>query len=239
MPREFSYRLTLAQMGIATDPDYLRAPAEARRKVLDWMVRLGLKEKDADLAAGLDSKGKPLAPIKLATRRHRDSEMGPADPNAPPLTPAYAASRTRLLLTGEVDGESAVFWWEYDAKTGDTWGRILDYHRRGVAGRSRTRRDVIGLSPEAVRRVRDELRARWMNFKLAGYRTTARQPAPAVPPPRIVATGRTDFERFTYGIGGGSAADSQRALDRGMSTGWRQRRPGQGLPAIGGPGTLR
>lgn len=238
MIREFSYRITTAQMGVATDPDFLRAPVEARRQVLEWMVRVGLREKDAELAAGLDAKGRRLAPIRPATRKYRESAMGPTDPNAPPLMPAYAASRTRLLLTGEIEGDAAQFYWEYDAKTGDTWGRILDYHRQGI-GRFRTRRDVIGLSPDGLKRVREEVRARWMAFKLAKFQLPRRQPAPEVPRPRIVATGRTDFERFTYGIGGGSAAESRRALERGMSTGWRQRRPGQGIPAIGGPGTIR
>lgn len=237
MPRRaFAYRITLADVGLDV-PAFRRAPAPVRREVLGWLVVIGLREKDRDLSAGLDKNGRPLAPIRPATRLRRESDMGPADPSAPPLMPAYAASRTRLLLTGAVGRslEYVEFWWEFDAHTGGSWGRILDYHRRGI-GKSRTKRDVIGISAAAVARARQDVLGRWFEYQASGFtRKPTRAPAPTPPPPRLAAVGgRTDWHNFTFGIGGGGApAPGVR------TTGFFQRRPGGGYAAIGGPGPGR
>lgn len=229
--RAFAYTLTVSQVGPANDPDYQRAPAHVKDEVRRWIVVYGLKEKDADLAAGLDVKGKPLKPVKPKTADDRDSEMGPADPSAPALMPAYAVSRTRLLLEGEAVPAGAHFWWEYDPYTGDSWGRILDYHRK-----ARTKRDVIGLSPAAVARVRDQVMRRWLGWKLAGLRpgwAPDRAPIPQLQD--IVVRGGTDYDQYTYGIGGGDAATLRDALARRRATGFFQYEPGRGLTAYGGP----
>ena len=242
MPRRaFAYDLSLPTFRVGRDIDFQRAPKDVREMVLKWLLLEGIKAKDSELAAGLDKNGVPLIPIAPKTREYRDSAMGQADPAAPPLMPAYAVSRTRLLLTGETYGNGARFFWEYDPNTGDTWGRILDLHRRGIGRGHRIKRDVIGLSPQSRAVVDQKLWDRWMAFKLAGLRAPVRPrqeaPRPQLPPPRIRVIGRTDFEQFTYGIGGGGAEQSRRALAAGYSTGFYQRRPGQGLPAYGGPGT--
>ena len=242
--RAFSFVLHLNQVGPVFDPEFLQAPASVRGEVLRWVLVYGLKEKDADLAAGLDRHGAALAPIAASTREHRESAMGPADPDAPPLMPAYAVSRTRLLLTGEAKRVQVEFYWEYDEHTGGSWGQILDYQRKGKGPRGgrRPKRDVIGISEAAIARVRAQVTARWRQERavLLGHAPAAAVPGrmavPTVPPERIRVIGKTDFEHFTYGIGGpGSAEASARALAGGGSTGFFQRRPGTGQTAYGGP----
>ena len=230
--RAFAYSLTLRQVGPATDPAFAGAPRAVRDEVKRWIVVYGLKEKDADLAAGLDRHGAPLASISPATREDRRSEMGFADPDAPPLMPAYAVSRTRLLLEGEPTDDGARFWWGHDAYTGGPWGRILDYHRRGI-GRRRVKRDVIGLSADAVSRVRRQVMARWTAWKATGLRPGWKPPAPVeAPPPRLVTVGDTAYDQYTYGIGGKGGAPGEGV----QTTGFTQRRPGEGWTAFGGPG---
>lgn len=237
--RSVTFRVMLSQVGPVHDPAFAAAPQAVRDEVIRWVMVFGLKEKDRELAAGLDRHGVPLAPVSAATAAHRDSEMGPADPSAPPLMPAYAVSRTRLLLdarsTPRRDG--AEFFWQYDAHTGGSWGKILDYHRRGIGRRgNRVKRDVIGISPESLSRVRDQVMARWSEYKRNAFTYVPRLTVAEVPPVRIGVRGRTDFENFTYGIGGGGGvAASRRALAVGGSTGFFQRRPGQGWTAYGGP----
>jgi hypothetical protein len=190
-----------------------------------------LKEKDADLSQGLDARGKPLKPVQPKTAEDRDSEMGPADPSAPALMPAYAVSRTRLLLEGEAIPQGAHFWWEYDPYTGDSWGRILDYHRK-----AKTKRDVIGLSPAAVARVRDQVMRRWLGWKMAGLRPGWRPDRAPIPQLQdIVVRGGTDYDQYTYGIGGGDAATLRDALARRRATGFYQYESNKGLTAYGGP----
>ena len=237
--RAYAYRISLAEVGPVHDPAFIEATPELRKQVCQWIVVLGLRAKDDELARGLDRFGAPLTPISAATRKHRESAMGPADPNAPPLMPAYAVSRTRLLLTGAPTKTGAEFWWEYDEHTGGSWGKILDYQRKGI-GKRKVKRDVIGISPASIARVREEIATRWMLSKLHGLRTPLRPepPQPVLPEPRLRVIGKTNFEHFTYGIGSQtSAVESRRALAAGQSTGFFQRKPGQGLTAFGGPGT--
>lgn len=177
---KFSFRVSLSQAG---PPGWKSAPAAARADLARALVAFALEEKDADLAAGIGADGKALAALTLKTRENRRSAMGPADPNAPALTPAYGLSRTRSLLTGqaEASGQGAVFWWKFDPVSAKDWGEILDHHRRG-AGRLPVR-DVFGLSPQAVVRVRRRLREWWKAYR-SGRATVpvAAEPA-ALPAP--------------------------------------------------------
>jgi hypothetical protein len=223
--RKFSFRITLADLGLAGDPSVLAAPPAAKAELRRWVAVYGLKWKDAELAAGLDRFGAPLLPVAESTRRHRRSVMGPADPNAPPLMPAYAVSRTRLLLEAEPCGDGAQFWWGWDAHTGGDWGQVLEYHRKN---RKRPR-DVIGVAPATLQRVADDVRTRWLRYVRNGYRDVG-QPQIAAAVPGLVTTGRTDYERFTFGIGGSGAPKPGV-----QTTGLRQKRPGQGWTAYGGP----
>jgi hypothetical protein len=231
--RAFAFSITLSQVGPVYDPDWLGASDEVQDEVRRWIVVYGLKEKDADLAQGLDRNGQPLVPITEATRKNRMSAMGPADPDAPPLMPAYAVSRTRLLLEGEPTVAGAQFWWGNDPHSGGDWGKILDDHRQGI-GKQKTVRDVIGISAAAVQRVRAQVLARWSLWKRAGLRAgwTPKWTPPAGPSrnPTLVVKGRTDWHNFTYGIGGTGAPRPGE-----QSTGVFFSRPGTGGGALGGP----
>ena len=70
--------------------------------------------------------------------------MGRADPDAPPLTPCRAASRTRSLLRSAAYPDGAWIYWGLDRHTGRPWGEILDYHRKGGGPSRLPVRDVIG-----------------------------------------------------------------------------------------------
>src|SRR5438270_9794294 len=86
--------------GIAP-PELARADEADRLLFWGWVVRLGLKAKDRDLARGIGADGKPLRRISQQTREHRHSAMTPTgkgDPSAPPLEPGRQLSRTRSLL---------------------------------------------------------------------------------------------------------------------------------------------
>lgn len=126
-----------------------------------WVVEIGLRVKDRELAQGLDRHGKPLRPVSARTRKHRRSAMTPdgrGDPSAPALMPARALSRTRSLLAGRATEDAAVFYWRFDPLSGDSWGKILAIHRRKG-------RDVIGLSDKGVARVRQLAWERWRAYK--------------------------------------------------------------------------
>ncbi len=109
--------------------------------------------------------------------------MGPADPSAPPLTPAYGLSRTRANLDGRAMPAYAEFFWR------DGWGQILDYHRIGAANRwakagALPVRDVIGISPAALNRVRRTIAMWWTAWKSVQQKAAAVKP-PSLPRVRI------------------------------------------------------
>jgi hypothetical protein len=212
------------------DPTWAAAGPDVRRAFWRAVVAYGLKAHDEQTAAGLDRFGAPLRPIRPATRRNRRSEMGPADPNAPPLTPAYAVSRTRLNLTGRAEEDRAVFGWT------DGWGRILVYHAQG-RGRLPVR-DVIGLSPASVRKVRGWAAGWWITWKRTGAAKVAKIPSNT--PDRLPKLGIKPERTMTFGVGAGARTDyaeSKRLYASGKSTGFYRVRPGRGLPSLGGPGT--
>ncbi len=130
-----------------------------------FVTEFGLKEKDRDLAKGLDKDGKPLKPISPYTRKHRRSAMTPSgkgDPDAPPLIPGWQKSRTRSLLKGKAFNDRAEFWWAFDAFTGDSWATILEAQKKKG-------RDVFGLSPAAIERVRKAAWKRWEAYNAGRY----------------------------------------------------------------------
>ena len=101
-----SYRIA----GIRAPGRRVARTADRAERLEFWpaVVRFGLLRKDQELAAGIDRFGQPMVPI-APRRTHRRSAMGPADPNAPPLTPAHALSRTRSLLDGRAHDGSRCF----------------------------------------------------------------------------------------------------------------------------------
>lgn len=221
-----------------TDAEWITADDRTKLELWRAVVAFGLKYKDQELASGLDVRGRKLTPISPRTRRYRVSAMGPADPNAPPLTPAYGMSRTRLNLEGRVvrrhGGFAAEFYWT------DGWGKILAIHAAGSRRKRLPKRDVIGLSPKYRKLVQQAVDGWWAKKK-------SRQP---MPPSKLVIPertgplpreGRSDYERFTYGIGSiGQTKEREvrrghQAFREGRATGFVQLRPGTGPPGIGGP----
>jgi hypothetical protein len=111
------------------------------------VVAEGLKQKDKELAQGLDKDGRKLRRISAFTRKHRRSAMTPTgrgDPGAPPLTPGRGLSRTRSLLAGRAFPDRAEFFWRFDPFTYDSWARILRYE-------AEKGRDVFGISPAGLK----------------------------------------------------------------------------------------
>lgn len=117
-------------------------------------------EWDKSRRKGLDRFGQKLAPISEYTYNNRRSAMGDADPDAPPLTPAYDLSRTRSFLRKRVTAEGVYFWWIYDPRVKRSWGVILGYHATGQV-RGAPVRDVIGFSPSEVETIRSHMRRWW------------------------------------------------------------------------------
>jgi hypothetical protein len=134
--------------------------------MLEWEAIL-TEDNRQGLLAGLDGYGKPLVAIADYTRRHRKSETGTADPNAPPLIPAWERSRaianfrTAHGREGSNQGGKLVMghWWAIGA-----WENVLSksgvaflpFHFRGE-GRLPVR-DLAHVRPAAVRAARENLR---------------------------------------------------------------------------------
>lgn len=225
-------RTTFDVRGIepASDPAWFLAGDSVRRDFWRAVVLFVKDVKDDELAAGLDRRGRPLLPIAESTRKNRVSAMGPADPSAPPLMPAYAVSRTRLWFQGKAFADHATFGWR------NGWGRVLAYHRsgKGPKGRKRPKRDVIGLSDKSLAKVK-RLATAWWKKETAGGVKAVRlpQPLPAPQAKPLRATGSTDYQHYTFGIGGEGPP-----LPGWQATGFSSRGPDdRGLPALGGPGT--
>jgi hypothetical protein len=181
-------------------PPDLPSDAGMRRLFYGWVVELGLKRKDRELAQGLDRHGKELKPLAARTRKYRRSAMTPdgrGDPQAPPLTPARQLSRTRSLLAGRATENAAVFYWKFDPFSGRGWGEVLAYHRRKG-------RDVIGLSPEGIAAVRAAAWGRWARYK-AGHPVPSSPPAPSSLPAFPAHVGKAPTAWATHGIGATTA----------------------------------
>lgn len=201
----------------AAPPDLPRDDPAVRLMYFGWVVELGLKRKDWELARGLNAQGKPLPVVRPETAKHRKSAMTPSgkgDRNAPYLMPGRGLSRTRSLLAGKPHENYAEFWWRYDAFTGDQWGKILAYHaKRGKAY------DVVGLSPQGQAWVAAQALAKWRKWK-AGTMT-----APTTHTPQVAAqisiplVGRTNLDFATEGIGG-TLDQARRAIAEGRSSGF-------------------
>lgn len=202
--------------GIAP-PGLSKEPESIRLLFWGWVVDLGLRRKDWELARGLNAKGEPLPGVAPATRKHRRSAMTPSgkgSPSAPYLMPGKGLSRTRSLLAGKAHRDHAEFFWRFDPWTGDQWGKILHHHaKRGQAY------NVVGLSPAGVRWVAAQARQAWERHRLGlpplpTDPTAARWPASAGP------MGKTDLSGATFGIGA-TREQAEKAIREGRSSGFR------------------
>ncbi len=110
-----------------------RYPEATHKLFWSWVVDLGLKRKDYELARGWNKDGAPMKRLAPGSIKYRKSEVGPTDKHAPPLEPAHALSRVRSLLTGRPHANSAEFWWGFDSVSGESFARILRAQRERSA----------------------------------------------------------------------------------------------------------
>ena len=215
-----------------SDPAWQTAPEPDRRAYWRRVIDLVLDEYHREREEGIGVDGNPLFPLATKTILYRKSAMGTADHTAPPLIPAHGLSRTESLLDGRAFPDHAEFFWRFDEHTGVAWGKILDYHRQGAG--HLPARNVMGLSLKGQLNVQLAAGQWWRQYVTgrahgqAAAELRARigrtLPRPGYLPPGITPTGRTDFENFTFGIGGGSSVERARqALAEGYVTGFRQR----------------
>lgn len=191
------------------DPAWQVAPGWVQARYFEAALAVVLSEKDAELAAGLGVSGSPLAPLRPSTLKHRRSAMGPVMPGAPPLMPALAASRTRAWLQGRVMGNASegyylLFGWK------GGWGQILLYHQAGSA--RLPQRDVIGLSPATLARVKARSLAWWLANKavlMSGIYVPKSPEAAVAKNPIEVRNLVIGEKTYTFGVSSGTTGGAE------------------------------
>ena len=159
---------------------------------------------------------------------------GKGDPNAPALIPGWAKSRTYSLLAGRAFSTHAEFYWRYDPFTGDQWGQVLEYQ-------AKKGRNVIGLSPAGVAKVKVQAWAKWAKFKLGQVPAAKQKVAVGVGIPEV---GNYNTTHATFGIGVTSAEKFSSGQWTGAMTAgeWKKYFRGEAsanVPAKPGPGYNR
>ena len=170
---------TISGIEPAHDLRWVMGGERLRRLFYEELVRVVLRLKAAELAAGLDRHGHPMRHIAAATAQSRAADinpvtgrapyspMGRADPALPPLQSTGSLSRTRTLFRGRVTAKGAQFFWADDPHTGRNWGEILKRHAQGFVQRFKTGwayvppRDVIGLSPQSMAQAEHHMTQWW------------------------------------------------------------------------------
>lgn len=142
------------------DPAWLWAGTALKGRFRREAAIIAASEWDKSRRRGLDRFGRPLAPISEYTYNNRRSAMGDADPDAPPLTPAYELSRTRSFLRKRTTDRGVYFWWIRDPRVRRSWGVILNYHATGQV-RGAPIRDVIGFSDAEKAAIKAHMRRWW------------------------------------------------------------------------------
>jgi hypothetical protein len=158
------------------------APVDLRRAFWDRVAAQAWRLYHAQLKAGKDRFGEPMAPISAATAQARAADinpvtgskpyspMGKARASRPPLTPCGIKSRTLSLLKTKTFDDGVYIFWGRDGFTGRDWGEILDRHRRGYRQQfvypthsigNVPSRDVFGLSPVNTRYLQHVMSAWW------------------------------------------------------------------------------
>lgn len=134
------------------DDAWRNADARQRRAYFEQLGKIALQVKIAELLAGLDKDGRPLAPVSIRSRRDRAS--------GPPLCPHGRESRTIRLLDFEPtpDGRGVRLFWPRD------WAKVLGYHADGIVssdGEIEPIRDVFGISPAGLKTIEREALDWW------------------------------------------------------------------------------
>jgi GNAT superfamily N-acetyltransferase len=156
--KRFGFRVV--GLGPEDDTGWKLLPVDGRKEYHKAAARIVAKHFDRQLEDGIGRNGRPLIPISEYTYRHRISAMGIADPNAPPLTPAYGLSRTRSFVRYEAEEDGVRVYWRHDPRVRTTWGQILYFHSIGAVN-GRKIRDVLGLAPRIITAIKKELQDWW------------------------------------------------------------------------------
>lgn len=160
VPPPGSLPLTFTVSGIEP-PEVADAPPWERSRFWSIVGIIAERVKQDELARGIDRHGRKLRPVKVRKVRFRRSGRVV---DGEPLMPHRGLSRTRRLLRYSVLSFGVVFFWA------NGWARILDFHRRGVCLRRKGRivgklpvRDVFGISPAGMERIKAEAARHWRN----------------------------------------------------------------------------
>ncbi len=164
------------------DPAWWAASPAQRRRFWRFVADRAEQIYAAERERGIDRHGKRLAALAPYTIEHRHSAMGPADPDAPPLIPAHALSRTVSLLVSQATPNGAWFRWRRWHR--QSWGQILTWHAQGLVRRAPAR-DVMGISPQGMSRLASEANAWWQARRPASPPLKVTIPPP-VPPTRPI-----------------------------------------------------
>lgn len=208
VPPPGTFPLTFMVSGIEP-PDVADSPPDARSRYWSIVGRIAERVKQDELSKGLDRHGRKLRPVKVRRVKFRRSGRVV---DGEPLMPHRGLSRTRRLLRYSVLSFGVVFFWA------NGWARILDYHRRGACLKRKGRivgklpvRDVFGISPAGMERIKAESAVHFRNGtmpekKIAGNMVdqglgieipmddTSRQRAKGMPPAKpITQWGVEDF----------------------------------------------
>lgn len=153
-----SLPLTFLVNGIEP-PEFESAPPWERSRFWQIVAIIAERVKQDELQKGLDRHGRKLRPVRVRKVKFRRSGRVV---DGEPLMPHRGLSRTRRLLRYSVMTFGVVFWWA------NGWARILDHHRRGACLRRNGRiigklpvRDVFGISPAGMERIRAEAARHW------------------------------------------------------------------------------
>jgi hypothetical protein len=155
-----SYPLTFLIDGIEP-PDREWRRASQADKVRYWSIAgiIAEKVKQDELQKGLDRHGRRLRPVRYRKVRFRRSGRVV---DGEPLMPHRGLSRTRRLLQYTITSLGILFYWQ------SGWAKILDMHRRGACltrgGRivgKLPKRDVFGISPAGIDKVRTQALSYW------------------------------------------------------------------------------
>lgn len=173
VPPPGTFPLTFDVRGIEP-PELADAPPWDRSRFWAIVAIIAERVKQDELQRGLDRHGRKLKPVRVRKVKFRRSGRVV---DGEPLMPHRGLSRTRRLLRYLVTSVGVTFYWT------NGWARVLDIHRRGACLKRNGRivgklpvRDVFGISPAGMARIRDEAVRHWRNGtmpekKIAGNMT--------------------------------------------------------------------
>lgn len=141
--------------------DVADSPPDVRARYWRIVGIIAERVKQDELQRGLDRHGRKLKPVRVRKIKFRRSGRVV---DGEPLMPHRGLSRTRRLLRYSVMTFGVVFYW------GNGWARILDYHRRGACLKRNGKiigklpvRDVFGISPKGMEKIKAEAERHWRN----------------------------------------------------------------------------